>query len=87
MKQRLQKQLQSQVGAALPGYLVVCEFSTGHAIDIYLMKPRTRESMRITGVSMQELLGPGALEQVVDQLMFEILTVAANEQTSPSQKE
>ncbi|MCY1278375.1 hypothetical protein D9M68_318550 [compost metagenome] len=77
MKQRLQTQLQSRVADALPGYVVKCEFSADHFIDVEMRNPATHEVVRITGVELNSLLGPGALERVVDQLMFEILAVAA----------
>ena len=79
MKYRLQAKLQSQVAAVLPGYHVKCEFSSHNVIDVSLVEPVTREAMRISGVTMQSLLGPGALDEVVDQLVFEIVTVARTE--------
>lgn len=76
MKQRLQRRLQSQVQAVLPGFTVKCEFSSERIINIYLNNPKTAEAMRITGVTLDSIIGPGALDETVDQLMFEIMTVA-----------
>lgn len=83
MKQRLQEQLQSKVAGALPGYVVRCEFYSGHAIDVFLKNPATDEAIRITGVRLYSLLGPGAFERVVDELMFEILAIAEKERNHP----
>lgn len=79
MKYRLQDKLQSQVAAVLPGYQVKCEFSSHNVIDVSLIEPATREAIRISGVTMQSLLGPGALDEVVDQLVYEIVFVARTE--------
>jgi hypothetical protein len=76
MKQRLQQQLQCQVAEALPGYVVKCEFAADHGIDVFLKNSTTHEAVRISGVRLHSLLGPGALDRVVDQLMFEILAIA-----------
>jgi hypothetical protein len=54
---------------------VECKFSSNHRIDIFLFAPATKEAMRITGVTVQSLLGAGALDEVVEQLLFEILHV------------
>ncbi|MCY1281494.1 hypothetical protein D9M68_337390 [compost metagenome] len=88
MKQRLQQQLQSRIADALPGYVVKCEFSADHFIDVVLKNPATHEMVRISGVRLNSLLGPGALETVVDQLMFEILAIATPglDRTPPDQE-
>ncbi|MDT4847622.1 hypothetical protein FQZ97_816870 [compost metagenome] len=87
MKKRLQQQLQSQVADVLPGYVVRCEFSADHFIDVELRKPATHEVVRITGVKLNSLLGQGSLEKVVDQLMFEILAIAVpTPRGAPSRK-
>ncbi|MNQ66673.1 hypothetical protein D3C85_811680 [compost metagenome] len=82
MRQRLQQQLQSKVADALPGFVVRCVFAS-HEIDVVLKNPATHESIRITGVRLHSLLGPGALEKVVDELMFEIVAIAAQERSNP----
>lgn len=73
MKDRLQAQLQAQVSAHLPGFRVECKYTSHHRIDILLFAPKTKEAMRITGITVQSLLGAGALDEVVEQLLFEIL--------------
>ncbi|MCY1548827.1 hypothetical protein D9M68_849610 [compost metagenome] len=77
MKKRLQQQLQSQVADVLPGYVVRCEFSADHFIDVELRNSATHEVVRITGLKLNSLLGPGSLDKVVDQLMFEILAITS----------
>ena len=76
MRQRLQQRLQRQVSRTLPGFVVRCEFSSTHVIDIFINNHATHEAMWITGVKLGSLLGPGALDALVDQLMFEIMAVA-----------
>ncbi|GLZ86329.1 hypothetical protein Pres01_23800 [Metapseudomonas resinovorans] len=72
MKQRLQQRLQTQISETLPGFMVQCEFTGKHLIDVYLRNEKTREAARITGVNTADLTGPGALDATVDQLLFEI---------------
>ncbi len=81
MKQRLQQRLQMQMAETLPGFLVKCEFSGKHVIDVYLQNGKTREAARITGVNMADLLGPGALDATVDQLLFEIEALIASQRS------
>ncbi|WAG80902.1 hypothetical protein [Metapseudomonas furukawaii] len=76
MKLMLQRRLQSQVDKVLPGFIVKCEYSSGRVINICLRNPATLEALRITGVTLESLVGQGVLDEVVDQLMFEITTVA-----------
>ncbi|MCY1307437.1 hypothetical protein D3C80_1597040 [compost metagenome] len=75
MKRRLQQRLQAEVSEVLPGFVVACEFATDRSIDISLSNQETHEALRITGVQLGALLGPGAFDAMVDQLMFEILAV------------
>ncbi|BAN48318.1 hypothetical protein [Metapseudomonas resinovorans] len=75
MKRRLQQRLQAEVSEALPGFVVTCEFATDRSIDISLSNQATHEALRITGVQLGALLGPGAFDEMVDQLMFEIRAV------------
>jgi hypothetical protein len=76
MWQRLQAQLQSEVTKVLPGFVVSCECTSAHVIDICIRNHATHESIRITGVTLESLLGPRALNAMVEQLMFEIVAIA-----------
>ena len=76
MWQRLQARLQSKVSEVLPGFVVSCECTSAHVIDICIRNHATHESIRITGVKLESLLGPSAFDSMVDQLMFEIVAIA-----------
>ncbi len=76
MRQRLQQRLQAQVSEVLPGFVVRCEFSSTHVIDIFVNNHATHEAIRITGVKLGSLRGSGALDALVDQLVFEIMAIA-----------
>ncbi|MCY1378839.1 hypothetical protein D9M69_665050 [compost metagenome] len=76
MKNRLQAELRSQLAVHLPGFDVRCEYAPNQMIEVFLWSPKTREAMRITGIPSRSLIGPGALDAVVEQLLFEILTLA-----------
>ena len=76
MKDRLQAHLQALVATHLPGFRVECRYSSNQRIDVYLMAPKTKESMRIAGLSLRSLIDPGTLEIVAEELLFEILAVA-----------
>lgn len=74
MKDRLQAELRSRLAAHLPAFRVECKFASNQMIEVFLWSPQTREAMRITGISSRSLIGPGALDAVVEQLLYEILT-------------
>ncbi|GLZ86760.1 hypothetical protein Pres01_28110 [Metapseudomonas resinovorans] len=62
----------------LPGFEVLCEFGLGQVIEIRLRRSSSHESIRITGVRMAELRGPGALDWTVEQLLFEIQAIVGD---------
>ena len=72
----MKDRLQALLATHLPGFRAECRYSSNHRIDVYLMAPKTKEGMRITGVSLRSLIGPGALEVVAEELLFEILAMA-----------
>ncbi|MCY1545532.1 hypothetical protein D9M68_814790 [compost metagenome] len=74
MKERLQAKLRSQLATHLPGFEVECRYASNQMIEVFLWSPKTREAMRITGISSRSLIGPGAFDAVVEQLLYEILT-------------
>lgn len=78
MKRLLQKRLQAQVDSVLPGFAVSCEFSEAHVIEIRLLRGRSNEGIRITGVRVSELMGPGALDSTIEQLVFEIQAIVGD---------
>ncbi len=75
MKRLLQQRLQAQVDSLLPGFEVLCEFGLGQVIEVRLRRSSSRESIRITGIRMAELRGTGALDLMVEQLLFEIQAI------------
>ncbi|NWL77658.1 hypothetical protein DM872_12415 [Pseudomonas taiwanensis] len=78
MKRLLQQRLQTQVDLVLPGFEVLCEFGLGQVIEIRLRRSSSRESIRITGIRMAELRGPGALDRTIEQLLFEIQAIVGD---------
>ncbi|MCY1504607.1 hypothetical protein D9M68_387840 [compost metagenome] len=74
MKDRLQAELRLRLATQLPDFRVECRYASNQMIEVFLWSPNTREAMRITGISWRSLIGPGALEVVVEQLLYEILT-------------
>ncbi|AYF86340.1 MULTISPECIES: hypothetical protein [unclassified Pseudomonas] len=78
MKRLLQQRLQDQVDSVLPGFEVLCEFGLGQVIEIRLRRIKSHESIRITGVQLADLRGPGALDRTVEQLLFEIQAIVGN---------
>ncbi|MCY1358131.1 hypothetical protein D9M68_774570 [compost metagenome] len=74
MKDRLQTKLRSLLASQLPGFKVECRYASKQMIEVFLWSPTTREGMRITGIPSRSLIGSGALDAVVEKLLFEILT-------------
>ncbi|MCY1423688.1 hypothetical protein D9M71_394100 [compost metagenome] len=72
MKHRLETRLQTRLSAFLPGYIVKCSIGPDGTVGVAVDCPASGESWLITGITMQSLVGRGALESAVDQMLVEI---------------
>ncbi|MNQ49380.1 hypothetical protein D3C85_632900 [compost metagenome] len=72
MKHRLETRLQTRLSAFLPGHIVKCSIGPDGTVGVAVDCPASGESWLITGITMQSLVGRGALESAVDQMLVEI---------------
>jgi hypothetical protein len=72
MKHRLETRLQTRLSAFLPGHIVKCSIGPDGTVGVAVDCPASGESWLITGITMQSLMGRGALESAVDQILVEI---------------
>ncbi len=72
MRAKLEQRLQKRLEASLPGHVINCEIGADGIGALTVHWPASGESMAITGITMQSLLGREILENTVDQILIEI---------------
>lgn len=72
MRAKLENRLQKRLEALLPGHIINCEIGADGIVALTVHWPASGESMAITGITMQSLLGREALENTVEQILVEI---------------
>ncbi|MDH4568853.1 hypothetical protein E8E95_19380 [Pseudomonas sp. BN414] len=72
MRAKLEQRLQKRLEASLPGHVINCEIGADGIVALTVHWPASGESMAITGITMQSLLGRDVLENTVDQILIEI---------------
>ena len=72
MKHRVETRLQTRLSAFLPGHIVKCSIGPDGTVEVAVDCPASGESWLIIGITMQSLMGRGAMERAADQMLFEI---------------
>ncbi|GLZ88617.1 hypothetical protein Pres01_46680 [Metapseudomonas resinovorans] len=72
MRAKLEQRLQKRLEASLPGHVINCKIGADGIVALTVHWPASGESMAITGITMQSLIGRDVLEVTVDQILIEI---------------
>ncbi|BAN48407.1 DUF1652 domain-containing protein [Metapseudomonas resinovorans] len=72
MRKRLEQRLQTRLSGQMPGHIVSCVIDMDGGVSITIEQPASGESWLISGIPMQSLVGRGAMERTVAQIIGEI---------------